>query len=79
MHINIALSIDRATTEAFLPIYRETFAHLVERSAAKQSLTDDEFRFFMGSPDVLKLTGWDDDGELCAMSLATRKLDSCHG
>lgn len=75
MKITIETSVDEATTETFLPIYRETFAHLVERSAAKQSLSDDEFRFFMASHDVLKFAGWDDQGELCAISLATQKLD----
>jgi hypothetical protein len=75
MRITIETHIDPQTTEAFLPVYHQTFAHLIELSAVKQSLSDDEFRLFMACDEVLKFTGWDDDGELCAISMVSQKLD----
>lgn len=75
MRITIESTVDATTAEAFLPIYHESFAHLIDLSAAKQSLSDEEYRFFMGSEDVLKFTGWTDDDQLCAVSLVTTRLD----
>ena len=75
MKITIERHLDDAITEAFVPIYHESFAHLAELSASKQVLSDTDFRRLMRSNDVLKFSGWNEGGELCAVALATPKLD----
>ncbi len=75
MRITIETGIDPAVTEAFLPIYHESFAHLAELAASKQVLSDTDFRTVMASPEVLKFSGWTQADKLCAIALATPKLD----
>ncbi len=75
MRITIETTMDPDVTEVFLPIYHENFAPLAELAASKQVLSDAEFRSLMASEEVLKFSGWTDENELCAIALATPKLE----
>jgi hypothetical protein len=60
--------------EQFLAVYRAAFAPLETRSAARQSLTDDEFREEMRDSRVTKLVAYDGDGDAGAMVIVTTDL-----
>lgn len=74
MRITIEHSIDVQTQEEFLQIYRDAFAPLEPLAAARQALTDDEFRVQMNDPGVFKFLAWDDDGRACAMAIMAADL-----
>jgi len=75
MRITIERRIDDSTTERFLALYREAFAPLETVAAARQSLTDDEFREEMSDPSVLKFVGWNRRGESVALMMVATDLD----
>lgn len=60
--------------EQFLAVYRAAFAPLETKSAARQSLTDDEFRDEMRDPRVVKLVAFDEHGEAGAMAIVATDL-----
>jgi predicted GNAT superfamily acetyltransferase len=60
--------------EQFLRVYRAGFAPLELRSAARQALTDDEFRAEMRDPLVTKFVAFDDEGEAGAMAIIATDL-----
>lgn len=62
--------------EGFLAVYREAFAPLERLSPARQALTDEEFLAAMGDKSVLKVVGWDRDGQACAMAILTTDLST---
>lgn len=74
MRITIQREIDDDTAESFLEIYQDSFAPLAKLAAARQSLTDHEFRTEMADPGVLKFLGWDKDGAACAMAFMANDL-----
>lgn len=77
MRFTIERAVETATTEAFLPIYRESFAPLAELSAQKQLFSDDEFRSLMASTTTLKFCGWteEDHGHRVLAALAVVATD----
>ncbi|HEU0130694.1 MAG TPA: hypothetical protein VFQ85_06855 [Mycobacteriales bacterium] len=60
--------------EQFLAVYRAAFAPLETRSAARQSLTDDEFRAEMRDARVTKLVAFDENGDAGAMAIVATDL-----
>jgi GNAT superfamily N-acetyltransferase len=74
MRITIEHSIDVGTQEEFLEIYREAFAPLEPLAAARQALTDEEFRGQMNDPGVFKFLAWDKDERPCAMAIMAADL-----
>lgn len=74
MRITVERSVPEQVTEQFLPVYRSSFAHLAERSAAKQVLEDGDFRALMGSESSLKFCGWAKKGDLVALALMAHDL-----
>ncbi len=74
MRITIEHSIDVETQEAFLAIYREAFAPLEPLAAARQALTDEEFRAQMNDPGVFKFLAWDEHEQACAMAIMAADL-----
>ncbi len=77
MRFTIERAVDTATVDAFLPIYRDSFAPLADLSAQKQLFSDGEFRTLMSSPTTLKFCGWsdDDDGRSSLAALAVVATD----
>jgi hypothetical protein len=63
-----------ALAEEFLAVYRAAFAPLEVRAAARQSLTDEEFREEMTDPRVLKFVAYDAQDEAAAMSMVATDL-----
>lgn len=61
-------------TERFLDVYRAAFAPMATRAAARQSLTDDEFRAEMRDPRVTKLVAVDGTGEPGSLVLVATDL-----
>jgi hypothetical protein len=57
LEIEVRSELDAEEVERFLELYRESFAPLEILSAARQSLTDDEFREEMAHPSVVKFVG----------------------
>lgn len=68
--------LDPDTIEAFLGIYRASFAPLDTVAAARQSFTDDEFRHEMSDPDVIKILGRDRRGDAVALGSVSTNLDT---
>lgn len=72
--------VDRTTdvppeqTEEFLRLYRAAFAPLEVRAAARQSLTDEEFREEMADPGVMKFVAYDSAGDTGAFSMVATDL-----
>jgi hypothetical protein len=60
--------------EQFLAVYRAAFAPLETKSAARQTLTDDEFREEMRDSRVMKLVAFDEDGDAGAMVIVATDL-----
>lgn len=60
--------------EEFLAVYRAAFAPLETRSAARQALTDDEFREEMSDSRVTKFVAFDADGEAGAMAIVATDI-----
>lgn len=60
--------------EPFLDVYRAAFAPLATRAAARQSLTDEEFREEMRDERVVKLVAFDDRDEAGSMAIVTKDL-----
>ncbi|HEX8003681.1 MAG TPA: hypothetical protein VF519_13405 [Mycobacteriales bacterium] len=60
--------------EPFLDVYRAAFAPLATRAAARQSLTDDEFREEMRDARVAKLVAFDEHGEAGSMAIVATDL-----
>lgn len=60
--------------ETFLAAYRAAFAPLETRAAARQSLTDEEFREEMRDPRVVKFVARDESGEAVALSFMATDL-----
>jgi hypothetical protein len=74
MLITMETKLDDATTEQFLAVYREAFAPLEDKAAARQSLTDEEFREEMGEESVLKFVAWDEKGRAAALAFVATDL-----
>jgi hypothetical protein len=74
MLITMERKLDEATTDDFLVLYREAFAPLAEKAAARQSLTDDEFREEMTEESVLKFVAWDDARGAVALAFVATDL-----
>lgn len=74
MRVTTETVIDDSTTERFLELYRAAFDPLVPLAAARQSLTDDEFREEMVDPSVLKYVGWDGSGVPVALVMIATDL-----
>lgn len=74
MRITIEHPIDVETQEEFLVIYREAYASLETLAAARQALTDDEFRMEMNLESVLKFVGRNDEDEPCALCFVATDL-----
>lgn len=68
-------TLDEATTEEFLAVYRESFAELDDKAAARQSLTDDEFRDEMHTERVLKFVAWDAAARPVALAFVATDLE----
>lgn len=68
------LTIPDAMTEQFLAIYRAAFAPLETLAAARQSLTDDEFRDEMRDERVVKFVARDTSGDAVALSFMATDL-----
>ncbi|HEV2890364.1 MAG TPA: hypothetical protein VGX28_08300 [Frankiaceae bacterium] len=60
--------------EPFLEVYRAAFAPLATRAAARQFLTDDEFRDEMRDARVTKLVAFDEAGEAGSMAIVATDL-----
>jgi hypothetical protein len=60
--------------EPFLEVYRAAFEPLAIRAAARQSLTDEEFREEMRDERVVKLVAFDAHGEAGSMAIVTTDL-----
>lgn len=79
--VRVPARIERLTavpgdlTEQFLEVYQSAFAPLATRSAARQALTDDEFRDEMRDASVTKLVAFDEDGEAGAMAIVATDLN----
>jgi len=74
MLITMETRLDDATTEQFLAVYRDSFAPLEDKAAARQSLTDDEFRDEMHHTSVLKFVAWDESGHPAAIAFVATDL-----
>lgn len=61
--------------EQFLEVYRAAFAPLATRAAARQSLTDDEFREEMRDARVTKIVAFDEQGEAGSMAIVATDLN----
>jgi hypothetical protein len=73
LRIEVTTSLAPDLVERFLELYQESFAPLAIQAAARQSLTDDEFREEMAHPAVLKWLGYL-DGEPVAMMFFSKDL-----
>lgn len=71
MHIETIQTLPPRLTERFCKLYREGFAELDRRAAARQSLTDEEFVEEMSHPSVVKWIAWDGDEPVALMFMAT--------
>jgi len=60
--------------EQFLAVYSAAFAPLATLSAARQALTDDEFRAEMSDDRVTKFVAFDQDGEAGSMAIVATDL-----
>lgn len=60
--------------EEFLPVYRRAFAPLEVLAAARQALTDDEFRDEMVDDRVIKFVARDSDGQAAALAFMATDL-----
>jgi hypothetical protein len=67
LRIECTTELDPALVPAFLALYRESFAPLEILSAARQSLTDDEFLEEMAHPAVVKWVGYVDEQPVALM------------
>jgi hypothetical protein len=76
VRVTIEYVVDDDTTERFLALYRAAFDPLEGVAAARQSLTDDEFRDEMRLKSVLKFIGWDRRERPVAMVVINTDLDS---
>jgi hypothetical protein len=74
MLITMETRLDDATIEEFLGVYRDSFAPLEDKAAARQSLTDDEFREEMLEESVLKFVAWDKRGRPAALAFVATDL-----
>ncbi|MFP3905724.1 MAG: hypothetical protein ACLFWR_01725 [Acidimicrobiales bacterium] len=75
MSVTIETTVDDpVVVEQFLDLYRSAFAPLDSLAAARQSLTDDEFRDEMREESVLKFVGWDRQGTPVAMCMLATDL-----
>jgi GNAT superfamily N-acetyltransferase len=74
VRITVERIVDDATCELFLGVYKKAFAPMATRAVARQALTDAEFREEVRSESVLKVMGWDDEGEPAAMGLVATDL-----
>lgn len=80
VHVAAPARVERMTavpadlTEQFLAVYRAAFAPIELKAAARQSLTDDEFREEMVDPRVRKFVAFDANGEAGALSIVTTDL-----
>jgi hypothetical protein len=75
MQVTMETSLDSATIERLLAMYRAGFDPIETLAAARQSLTDDEFRAEMVEPSVLKFVGWNRRGEPVALMNVATDLD----
>lgn len=79
-HALVPVRVERMTAvpdplvEDFLAVYRAAFAPLATRAAARQSLTDDEFREEMRDPRVTKLVAFDERDEAGSMAIVATDL-----
>lgn len=71
MHIETTTMLPSELTERFCKLYREGFAELDKRAAARQSLTDEEFVEEMSHPSVVKWIAWADDEPVALMFMTT--------
>lgn len=60
--------------EQFLAVYSAAFAPLATRSAARQALTDDEFREEMSDARVTKFVAFDEHGKAGSMAIVATDL-----
>lgn len=67
-------AVSDVLAEQFLAVYRAAFAPLDTLSAARQSLTDDEFREEMRDPRVTKIVAFDEHGEAGSMAFVATDL-----
>jgi hypothetical protein len=75
MLITMETTLSDATVEEFLVVYRESFAELDDKAAARQSLTDDEFREEMHTERVLKFVAWDSAARPVALAFVATDLE----
>jgi hypothetical protein len=71
LRIDAVTSVPAEQVECFLGLYRESFGPLEIQSAARQSLTDDEFRGEMAHPSVVKFVASIDDDPVGLMFFST--------
>jgi hypothetical protein len=74
MLITMETRIRDSTIEEFLGVYRDSFSPLEDKAAARQSLTDDEFREEMREESVLKFVAWDKTGHPAALAFVATDL-----
>jgi GNAT superfamily N-acetyltransferase len=78
--VRVPVRVERLTAigddlaEEFRDVYQAAFAPLATRSAARQSLTDEEFLDEMRDARVTKLVAFDDTGEAGAMAIVATDL-----
>jgi hypothetical protein len=75
MLITMERTLADTTVEDFLVVYRESFAELDDKAAARQSLTDDEFREEMHTERVLKFVAWDSGARPAALAFVATDLE----
>lgn len=74
MRIEIVNDLAPELITMFRDLYRDSFAGMDERAAARQSLTDDEFVEEMGHPSVVKWLCWTSDDNPAALAFMTTDL-----
>jgi hypothetical protein len=72
----VLTEVPEDVVEDFLQIYRDAFAPLAVRSAARQSHTDEEFRHEMHDPSVLKFVALDGNDEIVGLSLVATDIST---
>ncbi|MFC7625540.1 hypothetical protein [Microlunatus sp. GCM10028923] len=75
VRVTVEAELSDATVDQFWGLYQIAFEPLLTRSAARQVLTETEFRAEMTDPRVDKYVAWD-GSEVIGLSTLTRHLDT---
>lgn len=72
--VDMLLTVDMEMASQFLTIYRAAFAPLDALAPARQGLTDEEFTAQMADHSVLKVVGYDTNGQPVALTFMSSDL-----